>query len=60
MNSWQLIFEQSKANDAVYFIDQQSPQYWSWPRDTWFQARLRYLRNGHGSYRKDSAEQISQ
>jgi hypothetical protein len=58
MNSWQFIFEQSNVNDAVYFIDQQSGQYWSWPRDTWFQERLRHLRNGKQC--KAFAEQNSQ
>ena len=44
MNSWQLIFLQSKANDGAYYGDQLLPQIWDWPEDTWFQKRLRYLR----------------
>ena len=46
MNSWQLIFQQSRANNRFSYIeDSLATQNWAWPRETWFQKRLRYLRN---------------
>lgn len=44
MNSWQLIFLQSKANNGEYYGDLLLPQIWDWPEDTWFQKRLRDMR----------------
>ena len=44
MSSWQLIFQQSKVNNGVYNGDRFPSQHWEWPRETWFQTRLRYLR----------------
>jgi hypothetical protein len=44
MNSWQLIFLQSRANHGAYDGDKLPAQIWDWPRGTWFQKRRRYLR----------------
>ena len=44
MICWQLIFLQSKANRGIYNVDRLPAQNWNWPRETWFQNRLRYLR----------------
>jgi hypothetical protein len=44
MNSWQLIFLQSKVNNGEYHGDLLLPQIWDWPEETWFQKRLRYIR----------------
>jgi len=44
MNSWQLIFVQSKANHGAYDGDKLPAQIWNWPQGTWFQKRRRYLR----------------
>ena len=44
MICWQLIFLQSKANRGVYDGDRLPAQNWDWPRKTWFQNRLRYVR----------------
>ena len=44
MNSWQLMFLQSKANNNPYNGDNLVTQNWAWPQGTWFQKRLRYLR----------------
>ena len=44
MSSWQLIFLQSKVNNARYDGDGFLPQNWDWPKETWFQMRLRDLR----------------
>jgi hypothetical protein len=50
MNSWELIFRVSKVNGDSYDEDRLPVQNWEWPRGTWFQRRLRYLRNGYGGY----------
>ncbi len=44
MSSWQLIFLQSKANDGLYGEDELPQQNWKWTQGTWFQKRLRYVR----------------
>jgi hypothetical protein len=48
MNSWELIFRYSRVNSGSYDGDQLPVQIWDWPRGTWFQTRLRHLRNGNG------------
>jgi hypothetical protein len=47
MNNWESIFRQSKVNDGLYVGDRLSTQNWDWPRQTWFQERLEYLRTSH-------------
>jgi len=47
MSYWQLVFLQSKVNRGTYDGDRLPRQNWSWPQQTWFQQRLRYIRNGH-------------
>ena len=45
MSTWELIFLQSKANNGAYYDDAGLPDLkWDWPRETWFQERLRYLK----------------
>jgi hypothetical protein len=44
MNCWQLIFLQSKVNRGAYDGDRLPTQNWDWPQRTWFQKRLRSLR----------------
>jgi hypothetical protein len=44
MTSWQLIFLHSRVNDSAYGGDSLPAQSWEWPRGTWFQRRLGYLR----------------
>ena len=44
MTSWELIFLQSRVNNGAYDGDHLPAQNWNWPRDTWFQERLYYLR----------------
>ena len=48
MNSWQLIFLQSRANRGAYDGDKLPGQIWDWPQGTWFQKRRRYLRETQG------------
>jgi hypothetical protein len=48
MNSWELIFQVSRVNGESYDEDRLPIQNWEWPRGTWFQRRLRHLRNGYG------------
>jgi hypothetical protein len=50
MNSWELIFRQSRVNNGIYDGDRLAAQNWRWPEGTWFQSRLRYLRRGLGRY----------
>jgi hypothetical protein len=47
MISWELIFLQSRVNHGAYDGDHLPAQKWDWPRETWFQERLYYLRAGH-------------
>ena len=56
MTSWQLIFFQSRVNNGAYDGDYLPAQNWDWPRDTWFQERLYYLRSG----RREITEKASQ
>jgi len=44
---WQLIFSQSKVNGAQYHGEEFFPRKWDWPRDTYFQRRLRTLKETH-------------
>jgi hypothetical protein len=44
MNSWQLVFLQSRANESPYEGDRLPAQNWHWPQETWFQKRRSYLR----------------
>ena len=44
MICWQLIFLQSKVNRAAYDGDKLPTQNWDWPKGTWLQNRLRFLR----------------
>ena len=57
MSSWQLIFIESKVNNARYDGDRLLDQNWVWPEATWFQMRLRDLRK---STRKSSNESTQQ
>jgi hypothetical protein len=41
---WQLVFAQSKANGALYIGEELPGRNWEWPRDTYFQRRLRQVR----------------
>ena len=44
MNLWVSVFSQSRVNNAPYDGDRLPNQIWQWPGDTWFQTRVRYLR----------------
>ncbi len=57
MNSWQVIFEQSRVNNGAYDGDRLPAQNWDWPQGTWFQERLRYLRRSNGRYSRELTEQ---
>jgi hypothetical protein len=44
MNAWESIFLQSPVNDG-YYDEEELPQLcWEWPKDTWFQTRLDFIR----------------
>ena len=51
MSYWQRIFLQSKVNSGAYDGDRLPRQNWDWPRQTWFQERLRYIRNRHHAHK---------
>ena len=57
VSSSQLIFQQSKVNNGAYDGDRLPAQNWHWPQGTWLQTRLRYLREGNGTYAKRFAEE---
>ncbi len=42
--NWQTIFLLSKVNGGYYDGDGLPPQNWEWPTNTWFQERLRDVR----------------
>lgn len=42
--NWQNVFLLSKVNGGVYLGDELSPRPWEWPTKTWFQERLRDVR----------------
>jgi hypothetical protein len=46
MTSWELILLQSRVNHGAYDGNHLPAQNWDWPRGTWFQERLYYLRAG--------------
>jgi hypothetical protein len=56
MNSWQLIFLQSKVNNGEYYGDLLLPQNWDWPEETWFQKRLRHIRGDDRRLSEESTE----
>lgn len=41
---WQMIFQLSKVNGALYLGEALPAQNWKWPKNTWLQERLRDLR----------------
>jgi hypothetical protein len=45
MNSWELIFIQSRANNGWYDEDALPTYVWAWPKETWLKKRLRDLRS---------------
>ena len=56
MNSWQLMFLQSRANNSFSYIeDSLATQNWAWPQGTWFQKRLRYLRKNRQQTHQQTA-----
>ena len=44
MNMWEAVFSQSPVNDGYYNGEKLPQVHWGWPRGTWFQARLDYIR----------------
>ena len=45
MNTWEAVFSQSPANEGVYNGERLPQIHWGWPRGTWFQSRLDYIRD---------------
>ena len=44
MSAWETIFVQSPVNDGDYDEEKLPYVNWHWPRETWFQSRLDYVR----------------
>jgi len=44
MNAWKCIFMQSPVNNGFYEEDELQQQNWSWPKGTWVQTRLDFVR----------------
>ncbi len=44
LSFWQLVFSRSKVNGAPYDGEEPQRYKWEWPKDTYFQRRLHYLR----------------
>jgi hypothetical protein len=44
MNAWESIFMQSPVNNGYYEEDALPEQKWEWPKRTWFQTRLDFIR----------------
>lgn len=44
MNAWESVFTQSPVNTGRYDVDHLPFHNWEWPKGTWFQARLDYVR----------------
>jgi hypothetical protein len=44
MNAWKSIFLQSRVNDGCYEEDKLPQSNWDWPKETWFQSRLGFVR----------------
>jgi hypothetical protein len=57
MTSWQLIFLQSKVNNGAYDGDGHFARHWVWPKETWFQLRLRDYRRGYRRCSKELTQQ---
>jgi hypothetical protein len=60
MSPWQLIFRQSRVNNGPYYGDLLTAQNWDWPRGTWFQERLRYLRKASANGASHESETIAE
>ena len=59
MSYWQLVFLQSKVNSAAYDGDRLPRQNWTWPQQTWFQKRLRYIRNRYHVYQPKDRSRLA-
>ena len=60
MDSWELIFQLSRVNRGDYDGERLPQWNWDWPHGTWFQNRLRQMRESNVRYSRGSAKEISQ
>ena len=44
MNVWESVFLQSRVNNGTYDEDGLPQLHWDWPKGTWLQSRLYFLR----------------
>ena len=58
MNAWESIFMQSPVNNGYYEENALPQQRWEWPKKTWFQSRLDYVREHHSSLNLKSSRRM--
>jgi hypothetical protein len=54
VNAWESIFLQSPVNSGYYGEDELPQQNWQWPKETWFQGRLDYIRGQEPLFNRKS------
>ena len=60
MNLWQSVFIQSRANNG-YYDEKRLPECrWEWPKGTWFQARLDYVREREPAWSRIPSKKLRQ
>jgi hypothetical protein len=59
MSIWETIFMQSPVNEGHYDEDELPQQNWEWPKGTWFQARLDYIREHHAPLALKTSRKMS-
>jgi hypothetical protein len=58
MNTWEAIFRQSPVNEGFYDEGKLPQQNWDWPKGTWFQARLDYVREHQSGMQLKSSRKM--
>jgi hypothetical protein len=59
VNAWESIFMQSPVNNGYYDEDELPQLNWTWPKETWFQDRLDYIREHQPALNSKSSRKIS-
>lgn len=59
MNVWESIFTQSPVNNGNYEEDALPQQKWEWPKRTWFQDRLGFVRAHQSPLNLKSSRRMS-
>ena len=60
MNTWESVFLQSPVNDG-YYDEDRLPQFkWDWPKGTWFQSRLYFVREHQSAVSLKSSRKMTE